>query len=123
MERNVYSERFLKPRVIICVKNRCYLWFILPDNCPVCLKSVLPDYILSHYENDGTEKLLCYCPNNEYGLLFFAVNTKNPFDEGKDYILNYLYPHGRNSINFPEEIIGLSPNFIEIYNQAYHADL
>lgn len=93
-----------------------------PDYCPICMKSVRPEYILEHFTNNGALEFLSHCPNSECGSLFFAVYTENPFDKGNDFILDYSYPYSKNDKEFPEEITELSPQFIEIYNQAHHAD-
>ncbi|MBP2259148.1 hypothetical protein [Virgibacillus alimentarius] len=93
----------------------------LPDYCPVCMKSVHPEYILMHHISSESHELLCHCPNGECGSLFFAVYTESPFDNSGDW-LEHLYPHNKYIKDFPKEVIEVSPEFKEIYNQAYHAE-
>lgn len=96
----------------------------LPDYCPLCKKSITPSFVLLHKKNDDRYELLCKCPNNECDSLFFSVyepeSVFTPFDQL--YELNYYYPHSRSYKNFPDEITHLSPDFIEIYSQAHHAE-
>lgn len=94
----------------------------LPDYCPICKKSVHPEYILVHFKTNNFQELLCHCPNNNCGSLFFAVYLENPFDQGRQYILDSLYPYNRNNKEFPQEVTDISSEFKEIYNQAYHAE-
>lgn len=102
-------------------KDRLYnLYDRLPDYCPLCRKSIIPEYILIHYKSDEHEELLCYCPNGDCSSLFFAVYKSNVFDS--EYKISHLYPFRRQDKEFPVEIAELSPEFISIYNQAHHAE-
>lgn len=90
----------------------------LPDSCPACSYSISPEYILWYEKGMFEKELLCGCPRNECGALFFAVYIST----GGQYILDGLYPYDRTDEEFPNEITDLSPEFVKIYNQAHHAE-
>ncbi|WP_079709896.1 DUF4145 domain-containing protein [Paraliobacillus ryukyuensis] len=93
----------------------------LPDYCPLCRKSLIPDYLLQHFRNDGSQELLCSCPNNDCGSLFFVVYKKGTGMK-EEYFIDRLYPARKFNKEFQEEIANLSPEFIKIYNQSHHAE-
>ncbi|CDQ38913.1 DUF4145 domain-containing protein [Virgibacillus salexigens] len=98
------------------ITNYNYLSF-LPDKCPVCSYSLSPEYLLIYHKNHFTTELLCGCPREVCRSLFFAVyeGTNNP-------IFSRFYPYSKVEKDFPEEVIELSPDFVEIYSQAYHSE-
>ncbi|WP_439391148.1 hypothetical protein ACAN81_20455 [Bacillus velezensis] len=93
----------------------------LPDFCPVCKKSINPEFILIYFKFNGHQELLCSCPDNKCKSLFFAVYKECP-SETSEYSLDHFTPLSREEKLFPDEIYPLSPDFIEIYNQAYVAE-
>jgi hypothetical protein len=90
----------------------------LPDKCPVCSYSVSPEYILLHSKDRWINELLCGCPRNKCGALFFAEYH----DSGNTCDLIGYYPYSKISKDFPQEVVALSPNFVAIFNQAHHAE-
>lgn len=92
----------------------------LPDYCPQCHYSIVPQYILINNQGD-TSELLCGCPRNECGSLFFTVYQLMEQAE-YDYELIRYYPYNKQEKEFPEEVSALSSEFVSIYNQAHHAD-
>jgi hypothetical protein len=96
---------------------------ILPDKCPVCNFSVSPEFILIHNKEPRLLEILCGCPRNQCGSLFFVVyRNRTTSLETKYYTLSHYYPYSRENKEFPEEIMQVSSNFVEIFNQAYHAE-
>jgi hypothetical protein len=94
----------------------------LPDKCPICKFSVSPEFILIHNKLDSVE-VLCGCPRNECGSLFFAVyQGEDIFTPIKDYVLSHYYPYSRENKEFSKEVMELSPDFVAIFNQAHHAE-
>jgi hypothetical protein len=91
-----------------------------PDSCPVCHYSISPEYILIYDKQFHLIEVLCGCPNNGCSSLFFAVYE---YDSGsKSYWLSYCYPYSKKDKDFPEEIMQLSSDFVQIFNQAHHAE-
>lgn len=86
----------------------------LPDHCPMCRKSLIPEYVLQYYKSDYEQEVICICPNNDCGSLFIATFMAGNFVN--------LKPYTKEDREFTEEISTLSPDFIEIYNQAHHAE-
>ncbi|MEH7254289.1 hypothetical protein V7111_19385 [Neobacillus niacini] len=95
-----------------------YNFQVLPDTCPICKYAISPEFILIYSKNNWLTELLCGCPRNECGALFFAEY----FETGNLAILQRCYPSNRLSKAFDEEIEALSPNFVSIFNQAHHAE-
>lgn len=93
----------------------------LPDFCPICKKSITPEFILMYFKYNGHQELLCSCPNTKCKSLFFAIYKECPSDTC-EYSLDHFTPFSREEKIFPDEISTLSPDFIEIYNQAYVAE-
>ncbi|QQN86682.1 DUF4145 domain-containing protein [Bacillus toyonensis] len=101
-----------------------------PQVCPICNYSVSPDYKLLHIRDWMSKEVLCKCPREKCGALFFATymydENPNPLpweeDEGYVYTFKYAYPKGKEKATFPQEIVELSAGFIDIYNQAYIAE-
>lgn len=93
----------------------------LPNTCPVCQFAIVPKYILLHKKSNKESELLCGCPREECGSLFFAV-YESKLEAVVNQELKRLYPYTKVKKYFPEEVIDLSPNFVSIYNQAHHAE-
>lgn len=55
--------------------NEDYLEYYdkLPDTCPVCNHGISPEYILIYEKYVNTFEVLCGCPKDNCGSLFFAV--------------------------------------------------
>ncbi|WP_232311131.1 hypothetical protein [Robertmurraya korlensis] len=90
----------------------------LPDICPICTYSISPEYILIYFKGSWTTHLLCGCPRNECGALFFAEYQES----GNQFYFQGCYPNSKTNKEFPQEVAELSPNFVAIFNQAHHAE-
>ena len=79
--------------------------------CPFCHSNIIPNYIFwnNYY-------LFASCPNEVCGKHFVLIQNRN----GK--YVNVLPNAIPCSRNFSEIIAKISPSFVEIYNQAYHAE-
>lgn len=91
----------------------------LPDTCPICNHAISPTYILLYNKSFDSCELLCGCPRNQCGSLFFVEYRESSFQ--KKYLIVRLHP-SKYKKDFPNEITDLSPNFIKIYNQSLHAE-
>jgi len=91
----------------------------LPDTCPVCKQGISPSYILLYQKFGNEFELLCGCPRNDCRSLFIAE-----FRQIDDYnsVRVKCYPSSKEMKDFPNEIIAISTDFVEIYNQAHHAE-
>lgn len=92
--------------------------FTLPDTCPVCLHSLSPKFILVYDKDRFTTELLCGCPRHDCRSLFIAVYQ----GDSHTFYQTKLYPYNKKNKEFPIEISELSSVFVDIYNQANHAD-
>lgn len=90
----------------------------LPDRCPICTYSISPEYILIYFKDSWTTDLLCGCPRNECGALFFAEYHESD----NQFYFGGCYPNSKAKKEFPQEVADLSPDFVAIYNQAHHAE-
>lgn len=96
---------------------------VLPDQCPICNHGISPTYLLIYKKNGHNFELLCGCPKNDCGSLFFAGYSGDIFSYSSFYSnMNYLYPKTKVQKEFNLDIKKTSPTFVEIYNQAYQAE-
>ncbi|MGG0250737.1 hypothetical protein ABEY24_20685 [Peribacillus frigoritolerans] len=99
--------------------NNFHYLYPLPDKCPICSFSISPEYFLIYLKTSINE-VLCGCPRNECGSLFFA-KYKVDYDYNETEFKGY-FPLSKAKKEFPEEVVDLSSNFESIYNQAHHAE-
>jgi hypothetical protein len=90
----------------------------LPDKCPICYYSISPEYIFFYKKSPWEIHLLCGCPRNECGSLFFAEYHFS----GTEAYFTGCFPRSKDEKKFPKEIEELSPDFISIFNQSHHAE-
>lgn len=98
----------------------------LPDECPVCKVSAELKYIQGYvntHKSDYNEclQVIVQCPRNQcrrYSLAYYSVIG----DSLKHFKLEYILPKFTKVKDFPESIKRISPNFIEIYDQAKRAE-
>lgn len=93
----------------------------LPDSCPICTYYISPSYIMLYDKDGQTSEVLCGCPRNDCGSLFIAIySSKN--SGGNWFELTKCYPYTKFEKSFPDEIYEISHEFVDIYNQADHAE-
>lgn len=99
------------------------------DQCPFCHSAIKPITLNAFLENNVDETIsgkyswvICKCPRNECGNIFigvyyFVADRWNPFFK---YFQSYpVFPTDKT---FSDEIKGISPDFVVIYNQASSAE-
>jgi hypothetical protein len=86
-----------------------------PDKCPFCHKSITPRTYQAFKKNNQLE-IVFGCPDANCGRIFISqyqmVSTSNTFYYKSSTIGNFIEKV------FAEDITALSPNFVDIYNQA-----
>ena len=96
-------------------------------------KPLRPKNVYSHYHPTGlTLEVVYQCPRQSCRRLFLAhyehpipENKENrPLDTATEYLflLKSVVPHDIPRHEFPDAIGSISPSFVEIYNQAAHAE-
>ncbi|MFH2125995.1 MAG: hypothetical protein ABIK12_05735 [Pseudomonadota bacterium] len=101
-----------------------------PGTCPICnhAQVPIPEAVThTHGEREG-QKILewsYWCTNTRCGHQFVARFKQKTDPSGRihgDYFLYELLPLTVISPQFEEEISGLSPDFVKIYQQAHVAE-
>lgn len=95
-----------------------YQFFELPDECPFCHNSILPN-VISGYKGKDDLELFMSCPKSSCRKSFIGY-----YKHGNG---NWYYDN-RTSIGkvikkeFNKSINEISPSFVDIYNQAYFTE-
>ncbi|MCA1602272.1 MAG: DUF4145 domain-containing protein [Acidobacteria bacterium] len=94
-----------------------------PDTCPICHAHVAPKRItatISEDESGGRLQIVFRCSRRVFDNLFIGIyNQPKP---GAEYTLVKLTPMAPQEEPFSDLIRGLSPSFVQIYNQAIAAE-
>lgn len=85
-----------------------------PIACPHCKMLMIPRFIFMDYDERGGQSVFCRCTNPSCNHTFIAEYVSN-------YFLRVEPNHGFDKMKFSSIIEKVSPNFCEIYNQAYAA--
>lgn len=93
-----------------------------PEVCPICEKSIVPNIIHNEPLKGTSEKgfnsiFRCPCPNCQ--SLFIATYREVVFGGVK--MLTGTYPRKPKNKDFSKTISDLSPEFCNIYNEAFNA--
>lgn len=94
------------------------------DICPICNSKISPIKFVQ-FKEDEIMYVFSKCPSKKCGKFFISeyVNTDILSSGGYNvYTLNKSYPKNYITTEFDEIINNISPNFIEIYNQAEKAE-
>lgn len=98
----------------------------IPDSCPICHKTEIPEKKFGWMEDDRLE-MVFLCPNEDCQRLFMAYYIadieETEEDEQLVYNLKGCAPQIIEKKDFPEEIAIISKRFCQIYNQAYEAEI
>ncbi len=107
---------------------------IAVNECPCCGNKITPIY-LTHFsdfwpDDTVTNYVICKCPNKSCNEIFFVKYTGEPqfidigiYTETEMNILkSEIFPYSINNLNIDENIVKISPEFIDIYKQASLAD-
>ena len=93
----------------------------LPDSCPVCHASVTVDpkiAFFNPYSSTNRVQVVFWCPNNKCRAAFVGIYSGY---SGTLY-LESLLPIEPQTYEFTRIISELSPDFVELYDQAYAAE-
>ena len=92
--------------------------------CPICKHNISPDYIAAcTHSNDTQLSILCKCTACDKGfIVFFSKITKNPNAQYICTDIEYSAPSVPQKVKFDNLINNLSPNFVNIYNEAHIAE-
>ena len=99
----------------------------VPDQCPMCHRSVTPDFKFSHVVPraglpHGRVSNVYACPSDACMQLFISHFNENPAGGMGTY--NFIMSVPKTPVN-PMVFKGIaetSPSFVEIYTQALHAE-
>ena len=97
-----------------------------PDNCPCCHRSIHPSEVVAAYlHRRGLVQAIFRCTHNECEELFIATYLVGvdlqPTSVHTSSLLT-LSPIKFQRVDFADTIKTISPNFVEIYNQALDAE-
>lgn len=94
---------------------------VLPDSCPICNFGISPSFItgLRCDASDNVDALFA-CPKTACKKMFIA-SYRRDFKKGY-FLLRSLLPRTLKTVAVVQEVSDISPQFAEIYNQAFHAE-
>ncbi len=99
----------------------------VPDNCPICHASIAPIHLYSQTDDSLYNESHKYdissvfaCPSCH--SLFYAKNKHNALSIDKYYELLCYGPNCPTKTLFNDEILRVSPSFVDIFNQSEIAE-
>lgn len=100
----------------------------LPDKCPICSTAYGDIPIITHRYCHNKTKYgygntisIYYCPYCEhYFVVYYTIYDRGC--DGYEAFFDSTYPIFKNKTKFGDEIVELSPNFVEIYRQSETAE-
>lgn len=97
-----------------------WIWYLdtHPDECPMCHICITPNKVHGELKDSNNVRMLFRCTNSECREIFISYYEK----DGGLFYLNKSAPMNYVRVDFDSEIQGISPEFIEIYNQALKAE-
>lgn len=117
-------------KAINCQDKNVYVEFEVkePNICPICSHAIEPVHIASYYLHNPGGLAAEYLFISIYlcrGCEHFFVNISSGSDCLSRYIKangSVIFPYQEPTIDVPENIKTVSPNFVEIYTQANKAE-
>lgn len=100
-----------------------------PNQCPICNDRISPNHISEQLNIDiKLVSIFFSCPSCGKGFIShyrFDDSKKTEYNRHVYYLLEHLnsFPKFSKTIEFDKCINDLSPNFCEIYNQAYASEI
>lgn len=93
----------------------------LPDTCPICNIGINPNFVtgLTCSDNDDADVLFT-CPKSDCRRMFIASYRRDRM-KGHHFLVSLL-PRTPKSVAVVQEVADISPQFAEIYNQAFQAE-
>lgn len=99
-----------------------------PDECPICHKGINPrvasGVIIGEFSHEQSKLRITFqCTRSECNETFFGYyNAKAETQGGLFYDFEKIAPKNPPKANFPDSVTQVSPDFIEIYDQAIAAE-
>lgn len=95
----------------------------VPMECPVCGVQVVPTFLYMSYSSKRGYTMFCRCTNTECESTFVCKYTSSSLVGGntKYNLLGIQHDMVLKKEDFSEDIVTISPAFVEIFNQAYAA--
>ena len=98
----------------------------IPDSCPFCHHAVDPIIHFAYcnmicWNTDKCLQVIYRCTKKNCDNLFIAYYKANSVN-CNDFTLSYVRPIDKKGREFTETILGISPSFCTIYNQALSAE-
>jgi hypothetical protein len=90
------------------------------DTCPRCGYSINPTYIGGAMTALGSIELVFRCPRHQCKKFF--ITTYIQVETNSQWVIFSSLPKKPTEENFSEEIKSISPDFVNIYNQALEAE-
>lgn len=98
----------------------------LPDDCPVCRRSINPRFITGHIRKTSYSRELqavFECPHISCHSLFIGYfNETNIPNQGTHYSFSKAEPNKTEPVEFSDTVKITSNDFCTIYNQAHSAE-
>lgn len=94
----------------------------IPDKCPVCNNGINPIFRYGSYDNiNGIVETVWQCPLQKCQRLFIG-NYHKIYSGSNNFYIKYFVPKTIVTRDFENEILEISPNFVNIYKQAEIAE-
>lgn len=94
--------------------------------CPICHSKIVPIKLSGYLKEDNFPDQVLYlmstCPDSNCGGVFLIEYELRPVSMRKEAYYKKTYPNEYQKMEFDKIICSISPNFIEIYNQALQAE-
>ncbi|MFB7035923.1 hypothetical protein ACFCVS_15600 [Bacillus altitudinis] len=90
-----------------------------PEKCPICNSIQEPNFVSAYIVETNTIEAIFKCNKRSCNHLFISLLSKNYYS----YEVNLSYPTRPTKVQFNEDIIQISPLFVDIYNQANAAEI
>lgn len=102
----------------------------VPDTCPLCHTSVHPKQVFAvvcQFENSEKEcvEIVFQCPQQDCESLFiggYIYTAPPPANPARCQLTSKIVPITPKPADFSDEILAVSPTFVEIYNQGLAAE-
>jgi hypothetical protein len=97
-----------------------------PGKCPICDHWIEPKYIAAYIVGADTLEVVFACPRRDCQRLFVIRHEGQPAIAAMQSLGFWKvvgrFPVSLSTKTFEQLILNLSPRFVAIYNQAYHAE-
>jgi hypothetical protein len=94
----------------------------IPDECPICHRGIdsrIPYVYVENYAST-TSQLIFQCPRRD--CLHFFIGYYEGSAQSREFFFSHVAPINPIKYDFSEVIATISPQFIDIYNEASYAE-